>query len=268
VERLREAIGRLLLRSPVAPRPLRRLPLLGPPLGRLLDRLLPRHERQWVQVARGPARGIWLHLNPRVGAALARGAIEPEVQQALLEHLPAGGVFWDVGANLGFFTLLAARRVGPSGRVVAFEPDPDNAALLRAHVARNGFDALVEVIEAAAWSEPGTVAFRRNRLEESLDRGSGCVVGAAMAAAEVVAVQAISLDACLGRGRLPDVIKCDVEGAEARVLAGARRLLAVQRPVLIIEWHSAESREQVRAELAALDYRCDRLGERHLLARP
>jgi FkbM family methyltransferase len=195
-------------------------------------------------------------------------AAGPQDASVAAEAVLGCEVFWDLGANVGFFTLLAARRAGPSGRVVAFEPDPQNAARLRAHAARNGLEAIVEVIEAAVWSQPGTVLFQRDRLCDSPDRGCGCVVAYPAAGAEVVVVPAVSLDACLGRGRLPDVIKCDVEGAEAEVLAGAGRLLAIQRPVLIIKCHSAESRERVRAQLAAFGYRWRPLGERHLLALP
>src|SRR4051812_19476111 len=84
-------------------------------------------------IAKGPARG--LKIDP-TGAhpGYALGTSEPVLQQALVNPLRSGGVFYDLGANVGFFTLLASRLVGPGGSVVAFEPDAQNAAALRENV--------------------------------------------------------------------------------------------------------------------------------------
>jgi protein-L-isoaspartate O-methyltransferase len=80
-----------------------------------------------------------LHLNPRTGKTYLDGVGEPEVQAALQKYLHPGMVFYDIGANIGFFSLLAARLVGKEGRVAAFEADPEIARRLREHAARNEF---------------------------------------------------------------------------------------------------------------------------------
>ena len=103
------------------------------------EKLVPRDSLAWVQVQNGPAKGLWLHLNPRTGKTYFEGSGEPEVQQVLEQHLRAGMTFYDIGANIGLFSLLAARLVGKEGRVVSFEADPEIAARLREHVERNAF---------------------------------------------------------------------------------------------------------------------------------
>jgi len=103
------------------------------------------------------------------------GGGEPEVQAALVKLLRPGMTFYDVGANIGFFSLLAARLVGKTGRVVAFEADPDVAARLREHAARNEFSWL-GVEQKAVWSEARSVFFERTDPAKSPDRGLGHVV--------------------------------------------------------------------------------------------
>ena len=110
---------------------LRRLPFLGNCLSWIGEKVVPRDTRTWAQVETGPAAGIWLRLNPRTGLDTVRGTGEPEVQDALRRHLRPGMTFYDLGANIGFFSLLAARLVGEQGRVFAFEADPEIAARLR-----------------------------------------------------------------------------------------------------------------------------------------
>ena len=97
------------------------------------------NEKVWARVEAGPAQGLWLELNPRTGQNYLRGGAELTVQKILAERLHPGMVFYDLGANIGLFTLLAARLVGDSGKVFSFEPDPENAARLRRNIQRNGF---------------------------------------------------------------------------------------------------------------------------------
>ena len=75
-----------------------------------------------------------------------------------------GACFYDVGAHIGFYSLLAARLVGQGGHVVAFEPDPANAAVLRENITRNNLGQ-IEVVPVALWSHCGVVAFRRSASE-------------------------------------------------------------------------------------------------------
>jgi FkbM family methyltransferase len=244
---------------------LRRLPLLGPLVGWASGKLMPRSALAWAQVQRGPARGLWLHLNPRTGSLYFAGGGEPAVQAALQEHVRPGMVFFDIGANIGFFSLLAARLVGPQGRVVAFEADPEVAARLREHISRNDFPWMTAE-QKAVWCQPGTVSFARTDPATSPDRGLGHVVSAP--APGTIQVDAISLDHFMGTGLAPDFLKCDVEGAEVEVFRGAQRLLAEKRPGILCEMHSDENRRILLAEFARHRYSCKALDEYHVLALP
>jgi FkbM family methyltransferase len=216
-----------------------------------------------VQVQRGPAQGLWLHLNPRTGRTYFEGANEPEVQNALQQCLRPGMIFYDIGANIGFFSLLAARIVGKDGRVVAFEADPEIAGRLRVHVTRNDFRA-ISVEEKAVWSEPSTVFFARTDPATSPDRGLGHIV--ATRASDTIQVDAVSLDDYVQTEPAPDFVKCDVEGAEVEVFRGAQRLLTEKCPSIVCEMHSDANRRLLLEMFASFGYTCKSLDEHHVLA--
>src|SRR5436305_3159878 len=87
--------------------------------------------------------------------AIAFGDLESSVQEAMIRHLGPGGVLYDVGANVGFFSLLAARIAGPAGFVYAFEPAPENVRAIEANTALNGFENITVIPKAVA-ARPGT----------------------------------------------------------------------------------------------------------------
>ena len=260
-----ERLGQLFLRyaSPLAG--LRRIPILGRCVSWASAKLVPRDTLVWMQVRQGPARGLWLHLNPRTGRNYLDGGGEAEVQAALQEHLRVGMIFYDVGSNIGFFSLLAARLVGEQGRVVAFEADPEVAGRLREHVARNQF-SWIATEEKAVWSERKSVFFERTDPAASPDRGLGHVVSSGVN--DAIRVEAVSLDDYARTGPAPDFVKCDVEGAEVVVFRGALQLLKKKKPIILFEMHSDENRRILLEELARLDYVCENCGENHVLALP
>jgi FkbM family methyltransferase len=242
---------------------LRRVPVLGRCVSWAGAKLVPRDSLAWVQVQKGPAQGLRLHLNPRTGKTYFEGGGELEVQNALQQHLRAGMTFYDIGANIGFFSLLAARLVGKEGRVVAFEADPEIAARLREHVARNEF-GWITVEEKAVWSEPRTVFFARTDPAASPDRGLGHVVSAS--SGETIQVSAESLDDYTWTRPAPDFLKCDVEGAEVEVFRGAQRLLNEKRPGIICEIHTPQNRRLLLEGFSQLGYTCKPCGANHILA--
>ncbi len=263
---------------------LRRIPVFGSAVGWLSAKLVPRDTLTWIQVQHGPAAGLWMRVNPRTGRAVLSGSVELPVQQALLQHLRPGMTFYDLGANIGFFTLLAAKLVGPPGRVVSFEADPEIAARLRENVSRNKL-SFVRLEQLAVWSEPGTVSFSRVDPSRSPDRGQGHIslrsggftppsssrAGESLdpfPSSNLITVNAVSLDAYAANNPAPDFIKCDVEGAEVAVFRGACRLFAEKRPVFLCEMHSGENRRILLHELSALGYRCLDCDATHVLALP
>jgi FkbM family methyltransferase len=165
------------------------------------------------------------------GPVLAGHPHEPQVWAALSPLLVEGATYVDVGANVGLFALPAARRVGPSGRVIAVEPLPDNVQLLCASVARNLF-ANFEVVPVAASDRSGVVAVvGRQETTNSFTPPDRAVRPGATAA------PCAPLDLLLGGRARIDIVKVDVEGYEPLVLAGSRELLARHRPALLVEFN-------------------------------
>lgn len=259
-------LSHVLLRYPALGR-LRRLPWIGPAARSFARRTVPREELVWASVRAGPGKGLRLKLNPRTGAPYSAGEVEREVQDALARHVVPGAVVYDVGSNVGFLALLSARLAGPRGRVFAFEPDPEVARRLRENVAQNGF-ANVEVLERAAWSTSGRVSFARADQATTPDLGLGRVTPEATG----TSVEAIALDDLIARGAPPpDLIKCDVEGAEGEVLKGAAKILGEHRPIVIVELHSefgAGPVEESRKILESFGYRLEPLDARQVVAFP
>ena len=246
---------------------LRRLPVFGPWVRWISSKIVARETLTWIQVQRGPAAGLWLRVNPRTGRSILAGSSERAVQQALVEHLQLGMTFYDLGANIGFFTLLAAKLVGPSGCVVSFEADPEIAARLRENVSRNQF-SWVTVEQKAVWSEPSLVTFLRMDPAISPDRGQGHIIIPYVKGPNAIPIEAVSLDAYTSKNSAPQFIKCDVEGAEVEVFRGARRLLAEERPSILCELHGDEIRRIVLQDFSSLGYRCHDCDPTHILALP
>jgi FkbM family methyltransferase len=207
-----------------------------PRLGAVLERLVsigsrPLHGRAAV-VPSGAAAGLRFRIGP-VGTVWASGRMEPSVQRTLRAIIEPGDVFFDVGANVGFFTILGARLVGESGSVVAFEPEPENLAALRDNVNLNAFSNVV-VVESAVSSSSGTAQLhvlhrataRLLPAGDEVERKGSRVV-------------TTSIDDFLAEHPElePDVVKIDVEGHEAEVIRGMRETLARLRPTVLCELH-------------------------------
>jgi FkbM family methyltransferase len=179
----------------------------------------------------------------------SQGVWEADVMKLLRATLPAGGVFVDVGANVGFHAVLASQLVGPRGRVIAVEPAPWTLQLLRANLWRSGSDATV--LPVAASDAPGTVHLALDPEHRS---------GARIAEDGGVAVEAARLDDLLPDLTV-DVLKVDVEGAEPLVLRGARALIERSPgPVVVVEFRdephaSGESPAEVLAFYESLGFR-------------
>ncbi len=219
-----------------------------------------------MQVQDGPAHGLWLRLNPRTGRDYAEGTVEPRVQEILKNYLRPGMTFYDIGANIGFFSLLAARLSGEQGKVISFEADPEVAVRFRGHVERNRFQT-ISLQEKAVWSETRSVTFVRADVKTSPDRGLGHV-DLSVTAGDTVQVEAVSLDDFACHAPMPDFVKCDAEGAEVHVFRGAQNLLTQKRPIVLCEIHSEENRHTLIDLWTSLRYSCETYGKDHILALP
>lgn len=167
--------------------------------------------------------------------ATFRRGYEPEIGILIDAFVPDDGVLVDVGANWGYHALFLAARPGFRGRVLAVEPFPASAAALDGVIAATGIRHLVEPVAAALGAAPGRAA-----MSEELFTGNNRISGAG--ALEVPVETLDRLAEAKGLARL-DLLKIDVEGAEAEVIQGARRTIACHRPVVVFEnWLDAEGR--------------------------
>ena len=231
----------------------------------LVNQFLTPQGKVVLQVQDGPAEGLWLDLNPRTDRHYFMGDAENPVQEALGSRLQPGMVVYDVGANVGFFTLLMRRLVGDAGHVFAFEPDPDVVRELKANVHRNGYEG-VSVVCAAVWLSTGSVRFARADPQQSPNRGTGSVGG--NGADDCIVSESVSLDEFVQSAPPPHLIKCDVEGGEVEVLRGACALLAEYRPVVLVEVHSTGKGREVARILESFEYALESIDPTHLLATP
>lgn len=258
-------MSNIMLHAPAPLRSLRRLPVFGNLIHRISHRFLPAEEKIWARIEVGPAKGLWLELNPRTGQNYIRGEAENALQDILAARLRPGMVFYDLGANIGLFTLLAARLVGIEGKVFSFEPDPVVAARLRRNVERNQF-ANVTVVEAGVWSLSGKVKFVTADAS-SPDRGLGRFVGEESGASGTP-IRCVALDDFVQDAPPPNAIKCDVEGAELETFHGAEQLLRAHHPWIVCEMHSEKNNRDSSELLSGLGYSIQTVDFNHILALP
>jgi FkbM family methyltransferase len=214
------------------------------------------HERDQV-IARGFAKGLKINIGfSHVGYVL--GTTEPEVQAALDMLLRPGMTVYDIGANVGFHAIAAARRIGPDAKVVCFEALPDNAKRIEYNAASNKL-ANVQVIAAALGKSEGEAAFWTSRQPTW---GKLASVGKKPDKfAKEVNVSLRRLDSVVDELKLPapTLIKMDVEGSEIDVLEGARQTLERHHPILLIEAHGTNA--AIENFLLATGYRVGVLGK-------
>ena len=129
--------------------------LLLPALGIESDET-PLESEYGTKFVAGPG-AFWLNSTLR-----SRGVWEPVLSEFILRHVQEGDVCVDVGAHMGYFSLLFAQRVGPSGKVIAIEAAPDTVRRLRANLALNGATGIVDVVEAACAPQKGETPFYLN----------------------------------------------------------------------------------------------------------
>ena len=215
-----------------------------------------RAKPSWHKVKSGSLQGLELYLDPRDGASgeMVAGVYDDFLFRELERRgaLRHGAVVWDVGAHVGYNSMVFASFVGPDGRVYAFEPNPHNGERLRRHLSRNRhLGQRVELHDCAIASVDGELPFRLSRshllgsigyLDTDGQYPSDRIDQATYDKLRTVLVPVRTLDCLFADGLLPpSLVKIDVEGAEAQVLEGGSELLALLKPQLAIEVHSIKS---------------------------
>jgi FkbM family methyltransferase len=259
----RNWMAALMLRLPASIRSFRRVPVLGSFLHAFSYQFLPADQKLWAQVETGPAKGIWLELNPRTGQNYRLGETEKACQAVVAERVRPGDIFYDLGANIGLFTLLAAKAAGATGKVFGFEPDVQIAERLRRNAARNGLSNIT-VVEMGVWSSSGSVNFI-SADSSSPDRGVGRFH---LDGAAGIPAPCVSLDDFVQSATAPRAIKCDVEGAEVEVFRGAENVLRAYRPWILCELHSRANDHAWRELVGRFGYSFEVVDENHVLALP
>lgn len=174
------------------------------------------------------------------------GSFEYTKQKAMKQEIKSGQVVYDVGANVGFYSLFAGVLVGEAGHVYSFEPFPANLLELRKHLEMNRVENCT-VIDAAVSSADGEAVF-----DPTDDRSTG-----RLAATGNLRVRTLTLDGLVSRKEIrpPNLMKVDIEGAELECLRGARQVLQEFRPVIFLATHGQEVHAACTDLLDKLHYR-------------
>lgn len=207
----------------------------------------------------GQQRSFWRRLPTHLGGEGLRASTEgglkylrrrfwlqePDLCAYAADFVRPGSTVWDVGANVGLFSVMASGLAGPTGTVVAIEPDAWLVRQLRRSAARVSHRAApIEVLPCAIASRVGAARFTIGASSLATSHLES-VVGSPQAGGSrrTESVPVLTLDVLLETLPPPSVVKIDVETAELEVLRGAHRLLMVHRPVLLVEVDVAQQRE-------------------------
>jgi FkbM family methyltransferase len=209
-----------------------------------------------VTVRSGAAKGLTLLVDLSEEKYYLTGTYERLVQDALAIILRRGMSFWDVGAHVGFFTILGRQLVGSEGHVHAFEPIPENRERLLTATELNGF-ADVAVHADALSDRTG-----KSMLEERGATSTWTMVGDDRAH-RCVTVRCTTIDEIGERLPAPDLIKIDVEGHEVEVIRGGLNVLRNPRVRAVVEFHSTAL--LVEARRLCLDHVFNQIDHGHWL---
>lgn len=189
--------------------------------------------RRQIDTAVGP---LWVDPRDRnLGKTLVKhGVYEPDWTAWFLQTIAPGAHIVDVGANIGYYTVLFGRQAGRSGRVLSCEPDAVNHELLTRNVDANDLAPQVTIAATALGDRTGSITLHRDPRAAGVHSISRANLPAPEAATEV-SVAVDTLDELVARtlGRV-DLIKMDAQGAEGLILRGATRTLAANRALTVV----------------------------------
>jgi FkbM family methyltransferase len=212
-----------------------------------------------VPIMQGPLRGRrWVVGSSTHGCWL--GSYEFPKQRLFIDEIKQGDVVFDIGAHVGFYTLLSSQIVGEQGQVVSFEPFPPNLMFLKRHIQLNRLKN-VKVVEKAVSSRAGTMTF---------EIGPSSSMGhlAEQVSGKSIEVETVVLDEFVRKANLPvpDLMKIDIEGAEFDCLVGAKELLQNNRIKIFLATHGTDVHRRCLSFLNELGYELRSLSEKSLEA--
>lgn len=224
-----------------------------------LNRLAP-HGLTVIEVAAGDLAGWHLKLDLQSEKDYWLGTYEPDLQAAIRELVKPGMVAYDVGANVGYISLLLARAVGPDGRVFAFEPLPENQERWQENIYLNDLAGRLQLTPAAVIDRTHQVSFFIGPSDD-MGKAEGSAGRQTTQGSQSILVAGIALDDFVyADGHLaPQVVKIDVEGGEVLALPGMRRILNQARPLVLLELHGPQAAQVAWQELSAAGYQVSRM---------
>jgi len=220
------------------------------PFGKLLRfplKLIP--NKTVLPILQGPLKGKkWIKGSSINGCWL--GTYELDKQVLFSKYVKPGMTVFDVGANVGLYSLLSSVLIGGNGKVFSFEPLPENIFYLKKHIELNKLKN-VTAIEKAVNDKVSTVRFNFGD-----NRSAGYISNEGE-----IEVETTSLDEYINQGNpLPDLIKMDIEGAEYEALIGAKEILKTKKPVIFLATHSDELRAKCLKLIADFGYSIKPIG--------
>jgi FkbM family methyltransferase len=168
------------------------------------------------------------------------GTYEKEITDQFLRYVKKNYIVYDLGANIGYYTLIASKSVGKNGKVYAFEPLPPNITYLRKHVELNGLNN-VHIYECAVSNETGKTLLTNcaNNVANSI-----CINSPMFQFGKSIEVAVAKLDDLILNGEInpPQLIKMDVEGAEFNALRGSQKILKAYHPTIFLSTHNCHNK--------------------------
>jgi FkbM family methyltransferase len=210
-------------------------------LRKMLNRAAPPGETL-THIAAGELAGASMFLDLHNEKDYWLGTYEPNLVDAVNHFIQPGMLIFDVGANIGYVSLLLAHRTGDNGQVYAFEALPANLERLKRNLSANSFAHKVQVIEGAVVNESGTVTFLVHK-STSMGKAVGSAGRVDEAYMKEINVNGLCLDdfVYVENHPAPDVVKMDIEGGEELALQGMRHLLQVAHPIIFLELHGEQA---------------------------
>ena len=202
----------------------------------------------YFPVCQGEAAGMWWHVKGSNHSCWL-GNYEMDKQKMFAKYCKIDMVVYDIGAHAGFYSLIAARKVGNNGKVLAVEPYSKNVEIIRRNIQRNRKNN-IQVICAAVSDKNEMVRFdvanRDSYTGRVSENGS-------------IEIAAITLDDMAEKYGQPHLIKIDVEGGETKVLLGASKTLMRSKPVIFLAVHSVEQSHNCASILQDAGYKVQAL---------
>ena len=213
-----------------------------------------------VTIAAGKLEGMHMLLDLQTEKDYWLGTYEPDLQAAIADLVVPGQVIYDVGASIGFMTLLLAKCTGMEGRVYAFEALPANVDRLSHNLELNSFQKRVTVVKTAVQDRSGQTEFYPGP-SSAMGKVGGSAGRSSIEYQPALQIEGMAIDDFIYKSGnpVPDLLKIDIEGGEILALPGMSRLLQENHPILLVELHGPDAARITWELLEQENYRICRM---------